>query len=173
MSLLRPSGFVPAHRIAVPPRGSDRPNAIDSGIPRDGCQHTLARAGVSKARAVRARPSIMRAGFRFVKSVNTRYCAFLLGQSQDVDGCGKPYVAGGRPSFGLPWCTGRGGGRLCAFPQVTGRTRLLPEEQVKCHASFCGFVGLLEKREGSIDSPPVVWVNRFSYSASATQRPPS
>jgi len=84
----------------------------------------------------------MRPRYMLVKTDPTTYCAFLLGQSQDVDACwkrglgqncaresfagsGREGGAGGCLFDRPPYCTGRVDGRLFAPPQTAGGTRLL------------------------------------------------
>ena len=70
---------------------------------------------------VALRRSNMDPARRFVKRVNTTYCAWVLGQTQDV----PRGQAGGRLSFdGLPWCTGRVTVGSIVFPQGAERPKL-------------------------------------------------
>src|SRR5689334_7569451 len=71
----------------------------------------------------------MRSGSTFVKRVNTRYCAFLLGQSQDVDAAAIPVS---QSATLLLACTWQVGGRL-GLPVHRQRVR-----QVECLSAGCG-----------------------------------
>ena len=97
---------------------------------------------------VALRPSNMRPRIGFVNSDPTRYCAFLLGQSQDVDACG--YLWKSPPSrkrsrkegqvggvFRHPPVVhrqGKGGG---VFPSAgCGRNEVVPvKKQARCHGT--------------------------------------
>lgn len=73
----------------------------------------------------------MRPPRTFVKRVNTRYCAFYLGQTQDVDACGNLWIAAltqieasGRPPCGCLPVHRQGVQKVFVSSQVARRTRL-------------------------------------------------
>src|SRR5579864_858088 len=103
---------------------------------------TFEKLGSSSVGLFALRRANMRSLFAFVKRVNTTYCAFLLGQSQDVDFCARlcKFVkrqAGGRLSAASP------GAQAGCVEVVLSRRRMRRERgcprKSKWGATSCAF----------------------------------
>lgn len=111
-----------------------------------------------RARPRSVRRFNMRSRYVVVKTPSTTYCAFVLGQSQDVDGCGKRAMAA---RLAITGAYRQVGGRLstasrraqagclegCVPSRRAQEERGCPSfEQVKCHGGIRRFCDVLRSR---------------------------